>query len=78
MSKEIIDYIGDIWYDESGTMIWGGSKDDLIHLLNVRGWGRLTSGKFKGKENEAAVFQDNLGKFIVDAIKEKIERDTEK
>ena len=45
-------------------------------VADVRGWGRLQN-EFKTQE-EAAKFQDEVGKFIADAIREKIQRDIHK
>ena len=47
------------------------SKDGYM-VAEVRGWGTLQY-KFN-TANEAAKFQDEVGKFIADAINEKIER----
>jgi hypothetical protein len=44
-------------------------------VANIRGWGRIQN-EFK-TEAEAADFQDKVGKFIVEAIREKIKRDYE-
>ena len=41
-------------------------------VADVRGWGRIQN-EFNTEE-EAAIFQDNVGRFIVEAIREKIER----
>jgi hypothetical protein len=47
-------------------------NNESIVIANVRGWGRIKN-MFTTNE-EAAVFQDNLGKFITEAIQEKLER----
>jgi hypothetical protein len=47
----------------------GGSQ----MIGEVRGWGALQN-EFKTEE-EAATFQDEVGKFIAAAINEKIQRD---
>lgn len=67
-------WLSNVYYDEWGTHIWNEEKDGGIQLVaDVRGWGRIQN-EFKTQE-EAAKFQDEVGKFIADAIKEKIERD---
>ena len=68
-------WLSDVYYDEYGTHIWNREDADGGSQLvaDVRGWGRLQN-EFKTQE-EAAKFQDEVGKFIADAIKEKIQRD---
>lgn len=75
-------WLSDVYYDEWGTQIWNREdKDGGSQLVaEVRGWGRLQNEfKVEGKTPqeytpEAAKFQDEVGKFIVQAIREKIER----
>jgi hypothetical protein len=68
-------WLSDVYYDEYGTHIW--NKEDAQGgsqlVADVRGWGRLQN-EFK-TQDEAYNFQDEVGKFIVEAIKEKIQRD---
>lgn len=67
-------WLSNVYYDEWGTHIWnkvdadGGSQ----LVADIRGWGRIQN-EFKTEE-EAAQFQDEVGKFIVEAIREKIEK----
>ena len=67
-------WLSDVYYDEY-THIWNKEdKDGGSQLVaNIRGWGRLLN-EFDTKE-EAGKFQDEVGRFIVEAIKEKIARD---
>jgi hypothetical protein len=68
------EWLSNVYYDEWGTHIWNKEKDGGSQLVvDVRGWGRIQN-EFK-KQEEAAKFQDEVGKFIVEAIKEKIQRD---
>ena len=71
-------WLSDVYYDEYGTHIWNREDADGGSQLvaDVRGWGRLQN-EFKTQE-EAAKFQDEVGKFIADAIREKIQRDIHK
>ncbi len=67
-----------VFLDEySGTMIFSTPHEDnpkaIEHILDVRGWGSLSSEM--GHE-EAAKFQDKIAAFVVEAIKEKLERET--
>ena len=68
-------WLSDVYYDEYGTHIWNKEdKDGGSQLVaDIRGWGRLLN-EFETKE-EASKFQDEIGRFIVDAIKEKIAKD---
>ena len=67
-------WLSNVYYYEWGTHIWNKEKDGGSQLVvDVRGWGRIQN-EFKTQE-EAAKFQDEVGKFIVEAIKEKIQRD---
>lgn len=76
----IKDFIGKATYDNCGQFIWGvGDDGEHQKLADLRGWGAIQN-LFKTKDgkvdtDEAARFQDELGKWIVDAINEKIERD---
>lgn len=67
-------WLSDVYYDKWGTFIWNREDEDGGSQLvgEVRGWGRLQK-EFK-TEDEAAKFQDEVGEFIVEAIREKIER----
>ena len=44
-------------------------------ILDVRGWGAIQK-LFKGNSQKAVDFQDELGAWFVDAINEKLERET--
>jgi hypothetical protein len=67
-------WLSDVYYDNWGTHIWNKEdKDGGSQLVaEVRGWGRLQN-EFETKD-EAAKFQDEVGEFIVQAIREKIEQ----
>ena len=77
MKKEIIDFMGNTFYkgDELGTYIWGKKSDGTRELIAVVNGYREDIEKSKGTK-EAELFQDELGKFISDAINEKIKRET--
>jgi hypothetical protein len=78
---KVTDFIGvKATYDEHGQTIWGVSKDgEYQKIADVRGWGAIQN-LFKAPassidEDKAASFQDELGKWIVDAINEKLKRE---
>jgi hypothetical protein len=67
-------WLSDVYYDEYGTIIWNKEQDGGNQLVaDIRGWGRLQN-EFSTQE-QAEKFQDEVGEFIVQAIKEKISRD---
>lgn len=79
---KITDFInGEVVYDEfGGQQIWikdpkGGSQ----LLAQLRGWGHIQN-MFKKKDGSwdldaAGQYQDEIGRFVAEAINEKIERD---
>jgi hypothetical protein len=67
-------WLKDVYYDEFGTHIWNKDKEgDIQKVADIRGWGAIQN-LFK-TQKEAEEFQDEIGKFIADAINEKIQRD---
>jgi hypothetical protein len=77
MKKEIIDFIGSANYqgDDLGTYIWANRPDGTREIIGVVYGYNTDTEKNEGKE-VAELFQDELGKFIADAINEKIKRET--
>ena len=77
MKKEIVDFIGSANYqgDDLGTYIWGNREDGTREIIAVVYGYRQDILDDKGIE-EAEHFQDELGKFIAEAINEKIKRET--
>ena len=78
---KVTDFIGlKATYDEYGQYIWAVDKDGgHPKLADLRGWGAIQN-LFKTKgglidEEKAASFQDELGRWLVDAINEKLERE---
>ena len=78
---KVTDFIGvKATYDEHGQYIWGvDKKGGYQKLADLRGWGAIQNiFKTKGgliDEEKAASFQDELGRWLVDAINEKLERE---
>jgi hypothetical protein len=72
---KINEWLKDVYYDEHGQYLWSKQDADGGSQMigEVRGWGALQN-KFKTEE-EAATFQDEVGKFIAEAINEKVQRD---
>jgi hypothetical protein len=71
-------WLSNVKYDvDGGTYIWNeDEKGELQMIASVRGWGALQH-EFKTEE-EAENFQDEVGEFIAQAIREKVERDFKK
>jgi hypothetical protein len=67
-------WLKNVYYDEFGTHIWNKDKEgDIQKVADIRGWGAIQN-LFK-TQKEAEEFQDEVGKFIADAINEKVQRD---
>jgi hypothetical protein len=78
---KVTDFIGvRATYNEHGQYICGVYQDDSYQILaDIRGWGAIQN-LFKTKGGlidgeKAASFQDELGRWLVDAINEKLERE---
>jgi hypothetical protein len=70
----IKEWLKDVFYDEYGQYLWNKDSDgDNQMIASVRGWGALQN-KFINQK-KARAFQDEVGKFIADAINEKVQRD---
>lgn len=71
-------WLKDVYYDKFGQYLW--SKQDADGgsqmIADIRGWGALQH-EFKTEE-KAGNFQDEVGEFIAQAIREKVERDFKK
>ncbi len=68
-------WLSNVKYDQYGeTYLWNEDEKQNKHMIAiVRGWGALQH-EFK-TEDEAAKFQSEVGEFIAQAIREKVERD---
>ena len=67
-------WLSNLHYDKFSQTIWNkaGDDGDAQMVADIRGWGFIqyrfdTAG-------EAAKFQDEVGEFVAEAIREKIER----
>ena len=71
-------WLSDVYQDSlvGGNKIWNKEQDGGSQLVaELRGWGALLK-EFETM-TEAEQFQDEVGRFIVEAIREKIKRDYE-
>ena len=74
MAKPTIEeYINKAQYDPHGILIWALPFDGNIPaiLVDIRGWSRICNLFPEG--DEAEEFQDELGRWIADAINQKLE-----
>jgi hypothetical protein len=78
---KVTDFIGvKATYDNYGQYIWGVDKEGGHQkLADLRGWGAIQN-LFKTDTDlididKASIFQDEVGKWIVDAINEKLVRE---
>jgi hypothetical protein len=69
------EWLKDVYYDQWGQRLWSKQDEDGGSQMvgEIRGWGALQN-EFNTEE-EASDFQDEIGKFIADAINEKVQRD---
>lgn len=67
------EWLKDVYYDEYGQYLWSKNDNDESQMIGeIRGWGALQY-EFETEE-DAIKFQDEVGKFIAEAINEKIQR----
>jgi hypothetical protein len=71
------EWLKDVYYDQYGQYLWSKQTEDEGSQMigEIRGWDALQN-EFETEE-KASLFQDEVGKFIADAINEKIQRDFE-
>lgn len=79
---KISDFFGvKVVYDDMGQFIWGVEKNgNHQKIADLRGWGAIQN-LFKRKDHsinieKAEKFQQDLGAWIVDAINEKLQRES--
>ena len=68
----IQEWLKDVYYDEYGQYLWSKqSSDGGIQMIGeVRGWGAIQNLNIEDPDK----FQDEVGKFIAEAINEKVQR----
>jgi len=75
---KITDFInGVVKYDEDGQYFWVKEPDGGNQMIaELRGWGAIQNmfPMTKKGQEDAAKFQDEIGKFIEEAINEKIKK----
>lgn len=70
----IKDWLKDVYYDAFGQRLWSKQDEDGGSQMigEIRGWGAIQ--QLFGTHKECVEFQDEVGKFIADAINEKVKR----
>jgi hypothetical protein len=66
---KVEEWLKDLEYDSDGICI---TKNRIV-VLDIKGWFTLVDTF--NNENLAAVFQDEIGKFVLEAINEKLKND---
>lgn len=70
-------WLKNVYYDKFGQYLWSKQDDESSQMIGkVRGWGTIQYEFKSGLDAEK--FQDEVGEFIAQAIREKVERDFKK
>lgn len=70
---KVIDFLKDVYYDNESQQVLIPNKDMDISILQVRGYSAICAITLT--QYEAAIFQDQIGEWIIEAINEKRERE---
>ena len=73
MSMTVKKWLKDVYYDQQGQMIFSIKDGHCQMIADIRGWGAIQH--LFDESVKAENFQDEVGQFIVDAIKEKLNKD---
>lgn len=69
----IKDWLSNVYYDNESATIFNKTDDGKIQqVLDIRGWGRIQN--LFAELDDAANFQDKVGEFVAEAIREKINK----
>ena len=81
-NEKLMNFLGkEVIYDDMSQKIWAKHEDGGLQMIaDIRGWGAIQN-LFKKKdgtidEESAYTFQDGMGKWITEAINEKMARET--
>ena len=70
---KIEQWLNNVCYDDGSQYFFSRVSNGEIYMIGeVRGWGALQNAI--PNEDDAAKFQDEIGRFIAQAINEKVER----
>lgn len=73
---KVEEWLSGLEYDSAGMFITKHINGGPVKVLDIRGWSTLV--KSFDSEDKAALFQDAVGEFILQAINEKLENDKSK
>ena len=73
---KVSEWLSDLRYDSDGITIEKTINDSSVVILDIRGWSTITNNL--GSTDKAALFQDSVGQFVLEAINEKLENDKQK
>jgi TPP-dependent 2-oxoacid decarboxylase len=73
---KVEEWLSNLKYESHGMTIEKIVNGSSVVVIDIRGWSTIV--KSLGSENRAAVFQDSVGEFILEAINEKLENDKTK
>lgn len=73
---KVSEWLSGLEYDSHGMTIEKTVNGSSVIIIDIRGWSTIVNSL--GSENRAALFQDEVGKFILEAINEKLENDKQK
>ena len=73
MALTIPEWLNGVHYDSKSQIIFSKAKFFTEMCCQIKGWSSIC--QFYDTKDQAAQFQDEVGKFIADAINEKIKRD---
>lgn len=70
------EWLSGLEYNSDGITIEKTISGSPVVILDIRGWSTLVSNL--GNTDKAALFQDSVGQFVLEAINEKLENDKQK
>jgi hypothetical protein len=73
---KVSEWLSNLEYDSHSMTIEKIVNNSSVVVIDIRGWSTIV--KSLGSENRAAVFQDSVGEFVLEAINEKLENDKTK
>lgn len=73
---KVEEWLSNLKYESHGMTIEKIVNGSSVVVIDIKGWSTIVNSL--GSENRAAVFQDSVGEFILEAINEKLENDKTK
>jgi len=73
---KVQEWLSGLEYDADGMTIEKTVNNSQVIIFDIKGWSTIVNSL--GNEHKAALFQDSVGEFILEAINEKLQNDKEK